>query len=230
MSGRARLYTRARARVTGDWIGVRHWGLRWTPLPRGEGANGQPLQLWSGFNASPFQKKYSVHLFVVPPGDKQQWLIKTTWSHSVPRLSLRSAQALSWDFRGPSTISKLCHLREPNSRSGETAWVGRGCKDPELPPREPAGAGALGAEPGGCGSAALRVPPRLLSHHGDESGSDSFQERHRQPVPLPIPHTPLKAGTQDFWIFLPEPQVHARADTHTYTHTHQPLPLNYLRN
>lgn len=137
---------------------------------------------------------------MVPPGDKQGWLIKATWLQSVPKLKPALGPdtfVRNWFFQDPPQPATPGSLP---SAVGKQRLTGKRCKALERSPRKPAGTRALCAEPKGCGSAELRVrgprsPPKRepwrLSH--SVISNHSLYPRS--------PKNPFKAGSKPVWGF-----------------------------
>lgn len=98
--------------------------------------------------------KLRVQMFLAPSGGKQLWLIKATWPQSVPRTkpALSSGTSLGKELYG-----EPLHPREP-APAVESPCLNRlNVHRPARRPREPAGSGALGTEPPGCGSGTIQA-------------------------------------------------------------------------
>lgn len=137
---------------------------------------------------------------MVPPRDKQGWLIKATWLQSVPKLKPALGPdtfVRNWFFQDPPQPATPGSLP---SAVGKQRLTGKRCKALERSPRKPAETRALCAEPKGCGSAELRVRgPRPPTEARTVA---SIPQRHFQPLSLPpIPQESLQSGSKPVWGF-----------------------------
>lgn len=178
-------------------------GLAGDPAFPQQGASGQSLRLWSGFNASPFQGSSGSSCSWRHPGADSAG----NESHMAPICSQDEACAQLGQFpgkwvpgepsaAGPATPGSLPRGGEPQLGRAE------GVKSRAAA----TGSAALDPEPRGCGSAMILVrrlqpPPRALAFNpglGDDFHSS----------PSPDPPGALGAGSNGHGVFVAHLQAH----------------------
>lgn len=132
------------------WFEGRGDGLAGDPAFPQQGASGQSLRLWSGFNASPFRGSSASSCSWRQPGQTAP-VMKATWPRSVPRRK----PALSWGALLENGFpGSLPRGGEPQQGRAEGVKSRSAATGPAAPDPDP--------EPRGRGSA--MIPVRRLQH------------------------------------------------------------------